>query len=223
MRVRFMAVGLLALAQSLAALRIRVTAEASGQQAGRVESVQAGHLKLDPYNDLSNVREFAVPPGEIPVFRSGRQVKTDALKAGDDVRIHFDVDAHGTPQVRAVDSLSHAEAWLARTMAQSSAPLMLGADDPPDLPEAELLSGASSVRRGHIDKIDDGRLTLCADGEDHVFQFDGTAVPVYAGSKLRDWSELKPGADVRLFVRGGSRDMPAHIVAIELLSSGGTR
>lgn len=171
---------------------------ADGAVTGRVERENGKHLVVDPYDRKRADLKLRFDD-RVPVYEHGRRVTAKRIDKGDDVRVHFALDARQKPVAVAVELLSAHEARLERLAAQPA--------------PAHWRSNASHA--GRVTQVRDGHITFDpyqrSVGETRLRLDDGT--PVYRDGRRVKQSEVRRGEDVRVYFAG------RRVVAIELLDS----
>lgn len=171
---------------------------ADGTVTGRVEKENGKQLVVDPYDRKRADLKLRFDE-RVPVYEQGRRVSTRRIDKGDDVRVHFALDARQKPVVVAVELLSANEARVERLAAQPA--------------PKNWRSNASHA--GRVKQVRDGHITFDpyqrSVGETRLRLDDDT--PVYRDGRRVKQSELRRGEDVRVYFAG------RRVVAVELLDS----
>jgi hypothetical protein len=212
-------------AAEASAQRTQVLQQAPNSFAATVESApKNGQITVKPSSQAAatTLRIGA----NAPVFQKGGAIRQSSLFPGTPVRVHYRAEG-GTPEVLGLDVLTNSEFEQAKKEQQELAALT-GAAAPAPGTTAEAGKAfrekaekkASGNQAGTIVQAQGGTLVLDpyqkAAGEATLSLESNT--PVFKGDTQIAVTELKPGADVRVFFKEQGGKAP-KVVAVEVLEA----
>jgi hypothetical protein len=197
--------------------REQAIAQADGSLSGQVQQVAPGSLTLTPYAPTPTSPVIALGE-DVPVFQGAGTVSPRALLPGTDVAVYFKGSGADRRAV-AVEVLDAQAAKDAREAAEQQSARLDRRAERETVVAPEYLQRADGSQPGKVREVAGGFLVL-----DPYQRAAGDArlqlspsVPVFQGEGRLGTQALRPGTDVRVFYKQGTREQPSQVVAVEIL------